>query len=363
MRKLIRRPVRFKGLTVGLDVHKAFIEHCIMDQQGDQQEGGRVDSSREGLSKLLSLVGDRPAQYVLESGGSSMWVFDHLVAHAHRELVHVVQPHRIWPIAHSLEKNDARDAWWLAYLQFEGRLPEAFVPEDQLRDLRISTRELRQAVDQRSDLIRRFKSHLAQEGLPLSGKNFHSRAARAEAAELTQSCSGGRGWALDHLLSRIDRLDEEVDWWRARVEELSQLFPPIQIMQEAIPGIGPITAAIIFGELGDPVRYRSAKAFARAGGVIPGYRESGGKRVPTGVRGGGNPHVRWALTRAAIACTRCRKGPGAKVKGWLLRQQKRHAKKKVYVAVGRKLAEGIWRLFHLGEEFDLGKAFPGGPTA
>jgi hypothetical protein len=35
MKKLMRRAVRFKGFTLGLDVHKGFIEYCLLDGSGD----------------------------------------------------------------------------------------------------------------------------------------------------------------------------------------------------------------------------------------------------------------------------------------------------------------------------------------
>jgi hypothetical protein len=60
---------------------------------------------------------------------------------------------------------------------------------------------------------------------------------------------------------------------------------------------------------------------------------------------------------------RCKQGPGVNVKYWVLRRMQHRSKKAVYVAAARKLAEGIWRLFQLGEEFDLAKAFPGGMAA
>ena len=54
--------------------------------------------------------------------------------------------------------------------------------------------------------------------------------------------------------------------------------------------------------------------------------------------------------------------PVAAVRAWLERAQKRKPKKAAIVAAARKLAEAIWRLFALGEAFDLTRAF-GQPPA
>lgn len=363
VKKLTRRFERFKGLTVGLDVHQRFVEYVILDRKGDEAAGGRFSTDPDGLSGLLAQVGRRKAQYVLEASSCFLWIYDALSERVGKERVHVAQPHRIRPIANSLEKNDANDAWWLAYLCFEGRLPEAYVPEGEIRELRIATRELRSAVNRRADLIRRFRSHLVQEGLRLTVKDFHTTEGRSTAQSRLKEVEGIRRMALERLLRSIEEGDAEVEEWRRVVQDACERLPVVQAMAESISGMGPITAATVYGELGDPTRYRSAKAYAKATGLAPGYRESGGHRTPMGMSRAGSAPARWAFTRAVIACMRCRRGPGRNVKYWVLRRAKTRPKKKVIVAAARKLAEGVWRLFALGEEFDLAKAFPVAPVA
>jgi transposase len=263
------------------------------------------------------------------------------------------------PITNSLEKNDANDAWWLAYLCFEGRLPEAYVPEGKIRELRIATRELRRTVDRRSDLIRRFRSHLAQEGLRFSRTSFHGAAARAAARSLVEDTVGMRRVALDRLLVDIEAADETVEVWESEVEGLCRDLPAVQTMMDEMPGFGWVISSITYAELGDPRRYRSPKAYACATGLVPGYRESGGRRSPVGMTRAGSAWARWAFTRAVIGCLRCRRGPGVAVRRWVHHRCQSKPKKKVIVAAARKLAEGVWRLFALGECFDLARAFPG----
>ena len=67
----------------------------------------------------------------------------------------------------------------------------------------------------------------------------------------------------------------------------------------------------------------------------------------------GTEHLRWALTQAAMGCLRSRSGPGLAVGNWIRAKQRRMGcKAKARAAGARKLAESIWRLFHLGECFD-----------
>ena len=54
MKKLTRKSVHFKGLTMGLDLHKKFIEWSMLDRKGNEIATGQIDSNRKELAKLLA---------------------------------------------------------------------------------------------------------------------------------------------------------------------------------------------------------------------------------------------------------------------------------------------------------------------
>ncbi|HEX8998593.1 MAG TPA: IS110 family transposase [Blastocatellia bacterium] len=359
MKKLMRKPVRFKGLSVGLDVHQEFIEYCVLDRNGDQVDAGRIASSQDTLRAFIARLKKREKlQVSLEACRCFIWIFDLLISELDRDVVHVAQPSRLHVISNSMEKNDANDAWWLAYLMFEGRLPESFVAEGTLRDLRIASRELRSYTDLRGDLLRRFRSHMAQAGVKVR-KNWHtSKIGRKKMSKILTSIKGERRRALQMLKKQIKTLSTQLKLWQARVKELSKSFPEVQTMIDNLPGFGTITAGVTMAELGSPQRFRNQRAYAKATGLTPGYRQSGGKNNATAITRQGSRHVRWAFTRSIICCLRCKGGLGAQIKAWVENQSKNKRKKKVVVAAARKMAEGVWRLFSLGEAFDLAKAFP-----
>ena len=201
---------------MGLDIHKKFIEYCVLDGEGDEVATGRIESSREELQGLVVKLKKQGAvQASLEACGCFIWVFDLLVRELSREVVHVAQPSRIKVVANSMEKNDANDAWWLAYLLFEGRLPESFVVEGVMRNLRIAERELRSYTDARSDELRRFKSHFAQEGTKIP-KNWHaSKIGRTRVVARIKETREDRHRALIMLLKQIKKLSSQMLYWRA----------------------------------------------------------------------------------------------------------------------------------------------------
>jgi transposase len=373
MKKLQRMAVRFKGWTLGLDLHQKQTQYSLLDEAGDEVENQKILSSPSELTKLIDRLtvggtggtGGRGLQVVLEASGCFTWAFDLLVGRLERCAVHVAAPGKVRVIAESQEKNDATDAWWLAYLLYEGRLPEAFVAEGALRELRIASREFRSVTQECSDLMRRMRSHLAQLGEHFAKSAWDSVKGQTRIGELVswaQEHHGQRGQAIARLWGRIQGLEQELDYWSQQVNRLASGFSEVALLDRELPGVGPVVAAIVWSELGSPQRYRSAKAYAKATGLTPGYRDSAGRRSRGKITRQGSAHVRWALTRAVVSCLRCRQpGPGVAVKQWVERMIRRKSKKASIVAAARKLAEGVWRLFALGEAFDLGRAFGAGP--
>lgn len=361
MKILQRKGKRFKGYTIGLDLHLSFIEVVVLDKQGNEIDNRRIKFRKDALEKLLldwKKRGD--VQVVFEACGCFVWVFDESERLLGRERVHAAHAAKIGMIAKSGDKNDHNDAWWLAYLLYERRLPEAFVAEGELRDLRHAGRELRFYTDLRSDLIRRVRSSLAQLGEKLS-KGWHTSALKRTAAkELIDSIPGVRGDALRDLYTQIASLGELISKWNRTVKKLCLAFPEIRTMMQEMPGMKTILAGLVYGELGSPKRFDSAKAYANATGMTPGRRATGGKTQMLPITRAGSRLARWALTRAVIACTRCtKKETGVRVKKWLEKQVARHKpKRKAIVAAARKMAEGVWRLMAWGEVFDLKRAFP-----
>ena len=176
MKKLQRRVEKFNGLCVGLDLHKRFIQASVLNPQGDEIQATRIASDPQVLGQLFDglLEKGQPLLVVIEASGCFVWVYDLLVSRLGEEAVKVAAPSKVKVIAQAGEKTDASDAWWLAYLAQENRLPEAFVATGDLRELRIACRELRSVIDQRSDLMRRMKSHLAQLGLGFASSAWAS---------------------------------------------------------------------------------------------------------------------------------------------------------------------------------------------
>lgn len=365
MKKLTSPVRKVNCQVIGLDVHKKMIAYCILDRRGHEIASGEIGgrpSQLEGFVK--EFVGRKKCHFAFESSGHSLWVYDLLVTRYGEDRVHVAQAKKIRAIANSQEKNDANDAFWLAYLTYEGRLPEAYVPPEPYRELRIATRERIEAVRRRTKLYQRVRAHLAQLGRCVPTKTLRTQKARAFVLKVADEIGGARGHALLTQWREIDYQDEAIATWEARVATIANELPAVRAIEEHMPGAGTVLASTIVAETGPIERFASPRALARYSGLTPSERSSGGVTRHGGISREGSAYLRWALTQMATACMRSRHGPGVAVGNWIRKKQKRMAiKGKARCAGARKLAESIWRLFHWGECFDPARPFGGRTSA
>ena len=361
MKKLADPHRTVKAEVIGLDVHQSMIVCCRLDRSGCTKEWSRVAAKRASLCTWLDeTVGRRRTHFALEASRSSLWVYDLLAERYGRERVHLAHSRRIQAIANTQQKNDRNDAWWLAYLTREGRLPEAYVPPQAVLELRIATRERRAVVERRTKIINRMRSHLAQLGEVVPGSTCRTQKALAWLERMAEQTPGARGEALRRCLEELTFVEGLITQWDESIEGLASDLPTVRLIREEMPGMGTLLAATVVAEVGEIERFKSAKSFARYSGLTPSDRSSGGRMWHGGITREGSPHLRWALTQATMACSRSRRGAGLAVGEWIRAKQRRMGHRaKARAAAARKLAESIWRLVHYGELFDVARPFGG----
>jgi transposase len=363
VKKVTRRVEKVNAEVVGLDVHASMVAYCVLNRRGDELESGEVRGDRESVMALLArVVGRKKSHVTLEASGSSLWLYDEAAERYGAERVHLAHAFKVQAIANSRSKNDANDAFWLAYLTHEGRLPEAYMPQGAYRELRIATRERMQAVQTATKAKVVLKGHLRQMGDVLARSSFDSDAVLKKVAELAWRTGGVRGQALLHGLKRLKDARQEEAAWNVTISELAKELPEVGLLASQLPGIGPTLAATIVAETGPIRRFHSPKALSRYTGLTPTDRSTGGKVLHGGISREGSAPLRWALMQAVTICMRMTKGPGAAVARWIKsREMRMRGRNKAKVAAAHKMATAIWRLVHIPEGFDAAKPFGGVP--
>lgn len=118
----------------------------------------------------------------------------------------------------------------------------------------------------------------------------------------------------------------------------------------AIPGVGPIAALTFRAAVDDPKRFRSSRTVAAHFGLTPRRYQSGEMDNPGRISKAGDPDVRTALYSAANAMM-MRSVAGSEIKSWGLRLMRRKGRRRAVVAVARKLAVIMHRMWADDTEF------------
>ena len=121
-----------------------------------------------------------------------------------------------------------------------------------------------------------------------------------------------------------------------------------------IPGVGPITTLAYIATIDDPGRFGTSKALGAHLGLTPRVYQSGEIDRSGQISKCGDRMMRHLLYEAASALmTRTRKW--SRLRAWGISVAKRRGMKRAIVAVARKLAVIMHRIWVTGDVFEFGK--------
>ncbi len=311
---------------VGIDLHRRRSVIVRMTETGEHLAQVRIDNDPMTLAAEIAKAGEHP-QVVLEATYGWYWAVDVLTDVGAD--VHLAHPLGVKGFAYRRVKNDVRDAGDLADLLRMGRLPEGWIAPPAVRELRELVRHRAKLVAWRSGLKASVHAVLAKQGLHLGVTDLFGVAGRKLLA--AAPLDAAYRLRVNALLRLIDAIDFEVTAVAGPLRVGLAGHPGFSAVQ-AVPGVGPVLAAIFVAEIGDAHRFASPRHLASWAGLTPRHRES-----DTVVRRGpitkqGSTLVRWAAVEAA---------QGARHAGWLDQTRTRIAERRgrniATVAVARKL--------------------------
>jgi transposase len=122
----------------------------------------------------------------------------------------------------------------------------------------------------------------------------------------------------------------------------------------SVPGVGPQVAMTFKTAVDDPARFKSSKVVGAHFGLTPKKYQSGETSVSGGISRVGDAMVRTALYEAAQSML-TRSSRFSTLKNWAMAVAKRRGMKRAKVALARKLAVILHRMWVDGSEFRYGK--------
>jgi transposase len=117
-----------------------------------------------------------------------------------------------------------------------------------------------------------------------------------------------------------------------------------------VPGVGPIAALTFKAAIDDPSRFKSSRTVAAHFGLTPRRYQSGEVDNPGRISRAGDRNVRSTLYSAANAML-MRTMAGSQLKSWGMRLMRTKGRRRAVVAVARKLAVLLHRMWVDGTEF------------
>jgi transposase len=278
--------------VVGMDLHRCRSVLVRMTEDGRRLGTARITNSAAELRREIARAGRHP-RVVLEATYGWYWAADVLAA-AGAE-VHLAHPLGVKAFACRRVKNDVRDAADLADLLRMGRLPEAWIAPEPVRGLREVTRYRRKLVGLRTSCKDQVHGVLAKLGVPVSCTDIFGVAGSAwlDQLGLPQPYAG----KVCSLRQLAGTLTAEITMLDTLIAGLLAADPGYRAIQ-ALPGIGPVLAAVIVAEVGDITRFRRAAQLCCWAGLTPRHRESDVKVARGHISKQGSRLLRWALIEA-----------------------------------------------------------------
>lgn len=333
-------------LTIGLDLGDKHSEAVVVDGSGEVTETFRVRTTQAALDRALSRLS--PARVIVEVGTHSPWVSRLVTRHGHEVIV--ANPRRVRLIAENDSKNDRFDAELLARL---GRVdasllcPVVHRGESAQRDL-VLIRARDGLVRARSQLVNQVRGFTKSLGsrCPASSTEAFAKRVRATLPE-----NGFPG--LETMLGMIEQLTQEIRSMDREVERLCrERYPETEGLRQ-IQGVGPITALCFVLTLEDPSRFPKSRLVGAYLGLRPRQRDSGEQRPQLRITKAGDALLRRLLVTSAHYILGPF-GPDTELRRVGLRLAERggsSAKKRAVVAVARRLAVLLHRLWVTGEVY------------
>ena len=320
------------SIVGGLDVHRAQITFDHLDTETGEVEVGRVvPATRAGFREWLAGLDAEGAVFATE--GCTGWRF--VVEELQRAgaTAHLAEPADTATLRGRKKraKTDRADARHLRSLLVEDRLPESWIPPAHVLEVRSTGRVYVAVMNQRRAWQQRIQAQLFHQGVA-KRTGLLTAAGRAHLHDAELSAAGRQ--MVEVALRIIDALGVEADLLRDELKDFARRQPGCRALVDGLYGVGELTAAVIWAEMGDTRRFSSSDQAVRHSGLDITVYESDGKRSRGRLSRQGPPALRWALFEAALPAARS----GSPDHRYFLDTAERVGAKRAYLSVARKLA-------------------------
>ncbi len=364
----------------GVDVHKSFIVAVICDSTGQMPKyiKKRFSTFNNQLLQFREWLIENDCQNVCMESTGKYYIPVYNALEGYISNVVVANPK--WVAVIKGEKDDNKDAKWIADLFKLGIVRSSFIPSKEFRILREFTRYLYKLTCNKTSEKNRYTNALTVGNCKLDmvfsdvfGKSSQSIASvilnnetfsdediieclhkkcKSSHEDILSSVNGiqftqEQKLRINYIKNHIDYLNNQIGSLRNIVDTMVMPYESYINLLMTVPGINRNSAITIISEIGiDMSQFSSHYRLASWAGLAPGCNESAGKKKSVKISRAG-VYLKPCLVEVAQAAVKDKTNTyyGNKFN----HISKRRGKKRAYIAIARKILVSIYHMLSTGE--------------
>ena len=367
----------------GVDVHKSFIVAVICDSTSVTPKylRKRFSTYNNSLIQFRNWLIDNDCQNVcMESTGKYYVPVYNALENC---ISNVVVANPKWVKAIKGEKDDNKDAKWIADLFKMGLVRSSYIPSKDFRILREFTRYRYKLTNTKSSEKNRFtnaitvgnckldmvfsdifgKSSQSIIDIILNNDNFSdkdiisciSKKCKSSPEDILSSVDGiqftnEQKLRINIVKDHIDYLSNQINKLNDIIDILVKPYEPYIDLLCTIPGIDRNSAIGVLSEISnDMSQFKSHHRLSSWAGLTPGCNESAGKKKSVKISRAGvylKPYL------VEIAHNAVKDKTNSYYAKKFEKISKRRGKKRAYIAIARKILVAIYHMFETGETWN-----------
>ena len=284
------------AIVAGFDVHRRQITIDALDTATGEVWRGRIESTPAAVERWVAGFPGRVIHVAVEA--CTGWLFVCRALERLGAISHLAEPVETSALRGRKRraKTDRADAKWLRELLVQGRLPEAWLPPEHVREWRSRARLRNTLVAERTSWTQRIRATLYHHGIAGAPDELRTLAGRQFLAALKLPLDARE--RITTALEIMDLLDAQLGELERDLRALARRQAGCQALM-AQYGMGELSALVTLCELGDVTRLHASRQAVRMAGIDIGVHRSDRHAQLGKLTRQGSAPLRWALFEAA----------------------------------------------------------------
>jgi transposase len=342
----------------GLDISNEETSICIVDEGNNIVKEAKVDSDPQDIYRYLQKTKIQLEKIGIEAGGLSHWLVTGLRSRGLPGVICIDSRVMASLLSVNINKTDRNDARAIANAMRCTNYKEVHIKSIESIKTNCLLTSRKALVKHKGQLCGVVRGNLKIFGIKLPKGKESIREAIKEALALDESSSDKHklsvhvDWnVIETLLVCCEKIDEQLKILEKKLELLAK-HDEVAKRLMTHPGVGPVTAMTFKAEIDDPTRFKKSRSVGAYFGMTPRQYSSGETIKQGRVSKSGSTEMRALLHEAGVVMITRASKQNSKLRIWGLKKKRKLKTQKAGMAVGRKIAINLHRMWIDGKDFN-----------